>query len=294
MAPSDLDLLRGTLVLLLSSSGAARPHRRTGEVAQLQRERRVHPRVRGMGARRTSLRPMLAIGCLTSLSLLPWSTSTAQTAQTPTPHVRLPATPAVIITGPRSDDIDGFTRLSGAAHFPDGAIVVADDGAVQVTLFARDGTFERHIGRKGRGPAEYGDVHALQLRGDTIIVIDGRRSVHFFSRRGAWIASRTLPSLDGYLTNPAVGALGGTHLVLQLRRVKPPIEPNVIREDSIGVWSWGATGAPRPLTVVPTGHHHRRADARGRTLHCSHRAHTTPSSPIGSASHTPPSTASGA
>jgi hypothetical protein len=167
------------------------------------------------------------------------------------------------ISGSGVAGAESFVGLAGAESLPDGGIVVGDRQLVQVVLFDSIGRFARTIGRKGRGPGEYREVDAIHLRGDTIVVIDGRTAAHLYLPSGSWLLSRRLPTVGGYLTNPAIGYMGGDRFLLRMRPVAPPPRPNVVLEDSIELWTWDGTKAPQPLKTIPVGRDHRHSSSKG-------------------------------
>lgn len=170
------------------------------------------------------------------------------------------------ISGSGVAGAESFVGLAGAESLSDGGIVVGDKQLVQVVLFDSVGRFARTIGRKGRGPGEYREVDAIRLRGDTIVVIDGRTAAHLYLASGSWLLSRRLPTVGGYLTNPAIGYMGGDRFLLRMRPVAPPPLPNVVLEDSIELWTWDGTKAPQPLKTIPVGRQHRHPSTRASYL----------------------------
>jgi hypothetical protein len=67
-----------------------------------------------------------------------------------------------------------FGQIAGVAVTSDGRILVVDQQAQHLKVFAPDGTYERTIGQAGSGPGEFGPGMAGVLvgRADTIIVPD--------------------------------------------------------------------------------------------------------------------------
>lgn len=63
-------------------------------------------------------------------------------------------------------------RLAGMLRRPDGTILVADAIAHEIRVFDERGRFVRKVGRAGEGPGEYGMLHSLYARGDSIAVLD--------------------------------------------------------------------------------------------------------------------------
>lgn len=84
-------------------------------------------------------------------------------------------------TGPASLQV-----VVGAMRQSDGTIVVADNGASQLKVFAPDGSLRQVIGRKGTGPGEFEYLAYLwACGGDSAFVEDvGRRRVTVFDPAG--------------------------------------------------------------------------------------------------------------
>ncbi len=84
-------------------------------------------------------------------------------------------------TGPASLQV-----VVGSMRQSDGTIVVADNGASQLKIFAPDGSLRQVIGRKGSGPGEFEYIANLwACGGDSAFVDDiGRRRVTVFDPAG--------------------------------------------------------------------------------------------------------------
>lgn len=216
--------------------------------------------------RSTGRRPLVMAAVMFATALATSRASLAQAKPSRARDISAVGSPRAIISGAEIPGATGFVRLTAAAVLPGDLLVVADDGNVQLSVFDRTGRFVRHVGHQGRGPGEYRGVDALQVRHDTIVVIDGRSAVHLYHSSGKWLLSRRLPTVDGYLTNPAIGLLGPRDILLRLYPVSAPLPPGTVVEDSIHVWKWDGAGVPRPLAVVPTARVHRHPTARAQYM----------------------------
>lgn len=174
--------------------------------------------------------------------------------------------PVAVIAGPGGSNSSGFVKLSGAGTLPDHSIVVADEGRAQVYRFDSSGAFEGIIGRKGNGPGEYREIDGIHLRRDTIVIIDGRAAVHLYLTPGKWLLSRRLPTVDGFIVNPAVGLLEGGRFLLRMNPVTPPIPSSVVSEKVHQVMTWDGSSAPKPLAVIPVSRQHRHPSTRASYL----------------------------
>jgi hypothetical protein len=81
-------------------------------------------------------------------------------------------TEPLAVIGDDPDGSDDVTRVFGAVLLSDGAVAFWDDARGQVAAYEPDGTLRRRIGRRGRGPDDFGGVSGLSSAGDTLIVPD--------------------------------------------------------------------------------------------------------------------------
>jgi hypothetical protein len=66
-----------------------------------------------------------------------------------------------------------FGRVVDALRLPDGTIVVADGGNIDVRFFDGEGRFLRRVGREGKGPGEFEGITQLaSCDGDSVIAWD--------------------------------------------------------------------------------------------------------------------------
>ena len=86
-----------------------------------------------------------------------------------------------------------FFRLRDARLGPGGVMVVLDGGDDMVKLFDSTGRALRTLGGTGEGPAEFSSAWLLELRGDTVRVLDIDQSkVVTFSLGGEVLATRRI------------------------------------------------------------------------------------------------------
>jgi hypothetical protein len=68
-----------------------------------------------------------------------------------------------------------------------GSIYVADQQAAEIQVFDSRGEYLRTLGRRGRGPGEFGDLYSLAWLGDTLVVLDPRNArLGLMSASGEW------------------------------------------------------------------------------------------------------------
>ena len=97
---------------------------------------------------------------------------------------RLSALPVVAI-GDSDVEREQLFRVTSVARLGDGSIVVANNGTSSLKIFDRTGRFLRELGRRGQGPAEFGNIERVWiLPGDTIVAADSRRRLVFFTSSG--------------------------------------------------------------------------------------------------------------
>jgi hypothetical protein len=92
------------------------------------------------------------------------------------------------------EDEPAFTWIQSGRILPDGGALVGDFAAGAIYRIGADGSVRGTWGRKGEGPGEYQSLDGLLLRGDSIIVSDGRLlRVTVLSTEGTVLATRPLP-----------------------------------------------------------------------------------------------------
>jgi len=111
---------------------------------------------------------------------------------------RVPGQPLVDI-GDETEDADYlFERIVGVVLLPGNAVVVADGGANQLSLFDSLGHLERVTGAPGRGPGEFHGLAVLQrYREDSLIAFDhGNRRYSVFGADLTFARSFTVVSAE--------------------------------------------------------------------------------------------------
>lgn len=104
----------------------------------------------------------------------------------------------------RYDEETGLGPLDavGAVHLSGGRIVVASAQRVRLEFYSGSGTLLRTVGRRGRGPGEFGALAALwRTRGDSLITFEGgmTRTFSIFDSAGRFARSWTTIGADSSL-----------------------------------------------------------------------------------------------
>lgn len=105
--------------------------------------------------------------------------------------------PVMTLAGPADT---GWTRLKDVVADHEGNAYVLDEGAAQIRVFDSAGSLLRVIGRKGAGPAEFGDAYGMGIGwiGDTLAVLDpGNGRLARLTAAGAWIGSWPTKRITG-------------------------------------------------------------------------------------------------
>lgn len=71
---------------------------------------------------------------------------------------RLSSDPVLILGTATGPPHSAFHRVGGAVRMPDGAVVVADLGTMELRVFSASGDFLRSFGGQGGGPEEFGGL----------------------------------------------------------------------------------------------------------------------------------------
>jgi hypothetical protein len=71
--------------------------------------------------------------------------------------------PELAIGDAMAEDEYMFQSISAARLLPDGRVVVADNGLLEIRMYGKDGKFLQRIGRRGSGPGEFAYIPALWL-----------------------------------------------------------------------------------------------------------------------------------
>ena len=141
-------------------------------------------------------------------------------------------------------------RVQGTRFTSDGMIVVADAGPRRVMVFDTVGALVEIFGGRGEGPGELGSIAALHIcGGDSIAVVDGRRTVHLFGKDGAFARRARFrlgerpASLHGFSTNC-------DRALLQQRIEQPPLDRIGLTDD---IFAWVDVAAEAIDTVTAAG-----------------------------------------
>src|SRR6185503_5497678 len=106
----------------------------------------------------------------------------------------LSAKPVVDI-GSGDDSLYQLATVMGAVRLSDGSIAVATMSTNNIRVYDARGRYVRAIGRRGQGPGEFRQVMGLTRRpGDTLVVLDSREELEFYSPDGKF--GRGLRSLS--------------------------------------------------------------------------------------------------
>jgi hypothetical protein len=116
--------------------------------------------------------------------------------------------------GPAEESFQRINELEVAA---DGRIVVVDEGTRLVLVFDRHGRFLLQFGGKGEGPAEFEDIGASALAGDTLVVLDTENmKLAYFGLDGTLLRTRRMGfSVFRHGFPARMHALRGGDLVLE-------------------------------------------------------------------------------
>jgi hypothetical protein len=136
-----------------------------------------------------------------------------------------------------------FFRVRDARLGQGGAIVVLDGGDDVVKLFDSAGRALRTMGGTGEGPAEFSAAWLLELRGDTVRVLDtDQRKIVTFSLSGELLATRRIGfsvSQHGF-PDAFASSLGGRLFVAGVQGCGFPRGPN---DNQWGLFAFGPDGA---------------------------------------------------
>ena len=105
--------------------------------------------------------------------------------------------PIVTLGGPADT---GWTRPKDVVADAHGRMYVLDEGAAQIRVFDSAGAPLRVIGRKGAGPAEFGEAYGMGIGwlGDTLAVLDpGNGRLARLTSTGGWVGSWPAKRITG-------------------------------------------------------------------------------------------------
>ena len=163
--------------------------------------------------------------------------------------------PAAIIGAPSASPTGDWDqvlleRTRGARFLSDGRIVVADAGPRRVMVFDSVGALVERFGGRGEGPGELGSIAALHVcGGDTIAVVDGRRTVHLFDKDGAF-ARRARFQLGERSASLHGLSTGCNRALLQQRTEQPPLNRIGLTDD---IFAWVDVASEAIDTVTAAG-----------------------------------------
>ena len=98
-------------------------------------------------------------------------------------------------------------RVGGVVRLPDGRIVIGDGGSGQLRFYDSTGTFLHAIGRKGRGPGEFGESLMRvwrASRGDFFVTDNDNARINVFSEAGWFMRAVHLARLEH---SPSISAM---------------------------------------------------------------------------------------
>lgn len=153
---------------------------------------------------------VLAISTLWSLPLACTNSRDANSSRMRDVRDESPPVDARLALAPRPttvlryDEETGLGPLDavGAVHLSDGRIVVASAQSIRLEFYSGSGTLVRTVGRRGRGPGEFGALAALwRTRGDSLITFEGgmTRTFSIFDSAGRFARSWTTIGADSSL-----------------------------------------------------------------------------------------------
>lgn len=125
-----------------------------------------------------------------------------------------------------------FGRISSVVADGEENVYVADGQAREIRVFGPDGSFQRTLGREGRGPREIGDLYSLAWLGDTLAVLDPRNARVGLFADGAWAGSWRWQPLTGDVRWMRAG--DGEAYVRVLRNLRGAAERVYVRHTSTG------------------------------------------------------------
>ncbi len=99
--------------------------------------------------------------------------------------------PRMSIGSVGGDERYELDQVTGAIGFPDGRIVIANGGRMELLIYDRDGSFHRRVGGRGEGPGEFQSLEWLSRFGpDSILALDVRgQRVSYFDVDGNFARS---------------------------------------------------------------------------------------------------------
>ncbi|TVR57565.1 MAG: hypothetical protein EA421_00695 [Gemmatimonadales bacterium] len=132
-------------------------------------------------------------------------------------------TPELSIGQAAGPQVELFQSVRFARFLPQGGVVVADGGAVEIRLYGRDGTFRETMGRRGQGPGEFSDIRGLWITPDGGVGVwdPANRRVTTFNADGSLGESRMVAGGDGGNLEVFFGAFPDGSVLLGSLRLGP-------------------------------------------------------------------------
>lgn len=154
---------------------------------------------------------------------------------------RIGSEPIMVIGGPGATESAEFRMIGAIAPLGPGGrggIAIADILAAEIKVFDSRGRYVRTMGRRGRGPGEFGGVFGLWRIGDSLAAMDEVGVVHVFGADGRYVRTEQRPlafgqrvirlgylydgSLIGHVLDPAEETPRGRSIrFLTLLRIMP-------------------------------------------------------------------------
>ncbi len=115
------------------------------------------------------------------------------------PVLQLSSKPTQQIGMMEGDSDYVFVDIVSSAHARSGDLFVSDAGISEILQYAPDGTFVRRIGRRGRGPGEFGSLSRAYVGpSDSILALDGfNERVSVFDSSGDYVRQMDARLLTG-------------------------------------------------------------------------------------------------
>ncbi len=126
--------------------------------------------------------------------------------------------PAVEIGKTTGNDVYLFQSVESALFLPDGRIVVADAGFLDIRIYSPAGEFQTRMGGRGRGPGEFVAIGGIWLTPKTMIAVwdAGNQRITTFGPDGGLTGTSRVLGNRGDEGNPEVflGSFGNGDAVL--------------------------------------------------------------------------------
>lgn len=124
---------------------------------------------------------------------------TAQDA--PVARWKIGREPRTVVGGLGASGPAEFQMIGVIRPIDHDGIVVADVMAAQIKMFDRRGTHVRTMGRRGRGPGEFGAIYGLWRIGDSLAGMDEVGMMQLFTLDGDYVRTIPRPTARGFSVN---------------------------------------------------------------------------------------------